>query len=141
MLKINELSMETRTQIVILNKTSHFQSKIAEIMGVSKTGVATTLKRFVETKSFNNRERSGRPRKTSENDYKYIKIIFKRNRFKTAPVIGAEVNNILSQPISTNTVKRRLVEFDYVGRVTKKKPLLRDINKRKCLVFAQNYKD
>jgi len=67
--------------------------------------------------------------------------ISKRDRFKTAPVIATEVNNIWSQPISTNTVKRRLVEFGYVGRVAKKKPLLRRINKRKRLVFAQNCKD
>jgi len=66
--KINELSMEIRAQIVILNKTSHSQRKIAEIMGVSKTGMATTLKRYVETKSFTNRERPSKPRKTSESD-------------------------------------------------------------------------
>ena len=106
--KINELSMETRAQIVILNKTSHFQCKIAETMGVSKTIVVTTLKQYVETKGFTNQECSGRPRKTSENDDKYIRIISKRDRFKTAPVISVK-------SIIYNTAHKSLI---IVGNVT-----------------------
>lgn len=141
MAKTNEISTEKRAQIAILNKTGHSQRDIARLVGVSKTGVATTLSRFAETNSFEDRKRCGRPKKTTESDDRHILMICKRDRFKTAPAIAAEVNESVLQPISVTTIKRRLIANGFNGRVAKKKPLLRTVNKRKRLAFARLHKD
>jgi len=139
--KLKQISVEQRAQIVILHEEGQSQRNIGKFVGVSKTGVATTLKRYAETNSFTDRKRPGRPRKTSESEDRYIMMICKRDRFKTSPVITAEVRNMLSTPISANTVKRRLLSYGYVGRVAKRKPFLRAVNKRKRLLFAKQHQD
>lgn len=141
MAKTKEISTEKRAQIVILHETGRSHREIARIIGVSKTGVATTLNRYAETNAFSDRKRSGRPKKTTSSDDRHILMLCKRDRFKTAPAIAAEVKDSLSQPISANTVKRRLIAHGYHGRVAKKKPLLRAVNKRKRLLFAQMHED
>lgn len=141
MAKQQQISLEKRSQIVILRRVGKSIREIADIVGVSKGGVEHTLKRSSETHSNIDRKRSGRPKKTSPVDDRHILIMSKRNRFKTAPEIRAEVNRSLAEPISVNTVKRRLRDKGYLGRVSVKKPLLRSQNKVKRLLFAQKHKD
>lgn len=136
-----QISLTKRSQIEILRKAGKSMGQIAQIVGVSKNGVATTLKRLDETKSNNDRKRSGRPKKTSAADDRHILLLSKKNRFKTAPEIRAEINKTLSKAISTSLVKSRLVEKGYFGRVAVRKPLLRPANRRKRLIFAQKYKN
>lgn len=76
-------------------------------------------------------------KKTSPLIDRHILVISKRDRFKTAPVIASEVNQIISTPISNATVQRRLISFGMMGRVAKKKPFLRTVNKQKRLSFAR----
>lgn len=141
MAKFKEISLEKRAQIVILRKTGLKHREIADTVGVSKTGLATALARYEETKSNTNKKRCGRPRKTTKNDDQYIQMISTRNRFKTAPDIRAEVNNCLPQPISVSTVRNRLREKGLNGHVALRKPLLRPINKRKRSAFAKKYQN
>lgn len=136
-----QISLAKRSQIEILRKTGKSMMQIAKIVGVSKNGVATTLKRLDETKSNDDRKRSGRPRKTSAVDDRHILTISKRNHFKTAPEIRAEINKTLVKPVSTSLVKNRLNEKGYFGRVAVKKPLLRPANRQKRLLFAKTHKN
>lgn len=112
-------------------------------MGISKNGVATTLKRHAETQSNVDRKRSVRPKKTSKSDDRHILMISQANRFKTAPKIRSEINKGLHNPISTSTVQRRLIvrANGFFGLVAVKKPLLRPVNRQKRLLFAQKHKD
>lgn len=136
-----QISLEKRSQIEILRKTGKSIMQIAQIVGVSKNGVATTLKWLDETKSNDDRKRSGRTKKTSAADDRHILLLSKKNRFKMASEIRAEINKSLDKPISTSLVKYRLNEKGYFGRVAVKKPLLRPPNRRKRLLFAQNHKN
>lgn len=139
MAKKQEISKEIRAQIVILNKTGKKQREIAKLVCVSQNGVKTTLQRYAATRSYTDRKRGGRPRKTSKIDDRRIQVISKRDRFKTAPDIRAEVNQSLTNPISDTTVTRRLLEFGLYGRVAAKKPLLRPQNIRKRLKWAKEH--
>lgn len=94
MAKTKPISKEQRAQIQILHEAGGSHREIARFMGVSKTGVVTTIKRYAETKSFDDRTRSGWPRKTSATIDKYILMISKRDRFKTARDIASEINEI-----------------------------------------------
>lgn len=141
MAKYKQISKEKRAQIQILHEAGHSHRKIANLVGVSKYGVQQSLRRFAETKTFDDRKRSGRPKKTSKLIDRLILVTSKRDRFKTAPEIAAEVNKIAPQKISNTTVKRRLNSNGMWGRVAIKKPLLRPVNKLKRLEFALKHKD
>lgn len=92
------------------------------------------------TGSLKNKKRSGRPRKTTKTEDRYIKILSKKNRRLTAPEIRAELNNSRTDPISVSTVKARLAEANLHGRVAARKPLLRTKNKVKRLEWAKQHR-
>ena len=55
-----------------------------------------------------NRKRSGRPRCTTEQEDKYIRVSSLRNEHITSPQLAASINSTHKTPVSTSTVKRRL---------------------------------
>lgn len=139
MARFAQISLEKRSQIVILHKTGHSQRSIAKLVNVSRFGVSTTLKRHKETGSYADRKRSGRPKKTTPATDRLIQLMSKRERFKTLPNIRAEINESLPVTISDSTVKRRLHNVGLFGRVAVKKPLLRKQNKQKRLKWAKEH--
>lgn len=141
MAKKKEISIEKRAQVIILKKAGKTQREIAALVGISQKGVFSTLKRYTETGSNVDKNRSGRPRKTNKHDDRRIGAISENDRFKTAPDITAEINRTLPNPISVTTVKDRLKNKGLVGRVAAKKPLLRAVNKQKRLKFAKEHEN
>lgn len=141
MAKKGEISIEKRAQIIILQKTGKSYREIAKLLKVSKSSVHDAIKRYRETGKNTNRERPGRPRKTSQRTDNKMYAISKADRFKTATQIRAEINEDLDPPISRTTVSRRLNEKGMIGRVAVRKPLLRPINKEKRLKFAKQHVD
>ena len=99
------------------------------------------MKELTDTNTFEYKKRTGRPKKTTENEDRYIQTLSKRNRRMTATEIAAEVNKDREDPIGTTTVKRRLLQEGLRGCVAVKKPLLRTQNKKKRLQWAKLYKD
>lgn len=47
----------------------------------------------------------------------------------------------MTQPISTSTVKKRLRDYGFFGRIAVKKPLLKSVNRRKRLKFAKEHRN
>ena len=80
---------------------------------------------------------SQKPSVTSAAEDEFISSL--RNRLLTAPQIAAQINASQSSSnrhISTSTVQMRLRESGLHGRITAKKPLLKDTNKKKRLYFV-----
>ena len=90
---------------------------------------------------WSNARRTGRPRKTTLGEDKYITLTSRRSRRLTAPEITAQINRSHDLSLSTSTVQRRLREASLFGRVAIKKPLLRQENKRKRLRWAREHKN
>ena len=84
-----------------------------------------------------NRKRSGRPRCTTKQEDKYIRVSSLRNRRLTGPQLAASLNGTRKTPVLTSTMKRRLRDS---GSVAKKKPYLRLANKRKILRWAKEHR-
>ena len=84
MVKQKKISVEKRTQIIILQKTGKNYWEIAKILNISLCSVHTAIRRYRETGQNTNRKRSGRPRKTNERIDKKIYAICKGNRQKSA---------------------------------------------------------
>ena len=99
------------------------------------------IKRKVETGSFCDRKRVGRPRSTTKKEDKYIVINSLRNCRCTAPDLAADFNKHHTTKISTTTVKRRLLEVGFRDHEAVKKPCLTTIHKQKRLVWAKEHKN
>ena len=107
--------------------------EIAKKLKISYNSLYYSLHRSVQTGSNQNIKRSGRPRCTTEQEDKYIRVSSFRNRRLTSPQLAASLNSTRKTPVSTSTVKRRLRDAGLLGRVAKKKPYLRLANKNKRL--------
>ena len=99
-----------------------------------------SLQRTAQTGSHQNRKRSGRPRCTTKQEDKYIRVSSLRNRRLTGPQLAASLNGTCKTPVSTSTVKRRFWDAGLLGRVAKKKPYLTLANKRKRLRWAKQHR-
>lgn len=139
--KVREISTEMRSAIVVLHNEGKSERAIACQLKLSKTCVHQTIHRYRETGSHQDRPRSGRPRATTSSEDTFIVVTSKRNRRFTAPEIRAAVNQSRSEPVSLNTVKRRLRDANLFGRVAIRKPLLRPQNKKKRMEWALAHRD
>ena len=111
--------------------------EIAMKLKISYNAVYYSLHRTAQTGSNLNRKRSGRPRCTTEQEDKYIRVSSLRNRCLTSPQLAASLNSTCKTEVSTSTVKRQLRDAGLLGRVAKKKPYLRLANKNKILRWAK----
>ncbi len=99
------------------------------------------MKRFKETKSFENRRGRGRKPILTKKDVEYVKINSLRDRRKTLNLLTAEFNLTKPFKVSISTIRRSLKSQGLIGRVAAAKPLLRKANIKKRLVWARQHKD
>uniref|UniRef100_A0A3B1IXD5 Transposase Tc1-like domain-containing protein n=1 Tax=Astyanax mexicanus TaxID=7994 RepID=A0A3B1IXD5_ASTMX len=140
MARKRELSSETRQSILVLRNERYSMREIAKKLKISYNGVYYSLQRTAQTGSKQSRKRSGRPCCTTKQEDKYIRVSSLRNRRLTGPQLASSLNSTRKTPVSTSTVKRRLLDFGLQGRVAKKKPYLRLANKRKRLRWAKEHR-
>ena len=126
------LTVAKRSEIITLHKESYSVRKICKKLKVARSTVQDTIKRWKETGIFEDKKRSGRPRKTTKAEDNSIILMSKRNRRLTAPEITSGFNRSHSKSISLTT-KRRLRQAGLSGRIAVRKPFLRIGNKKKRL--------
>jgi transposase len=102
------ISSETSSEILILRNESYSMREIAKKLKILYNAVYYSLHITAQTGSNQNRERSGRPRCTTEQEDKYIRGSSLRNRRLTSPQLAASLNSTRKTPVSTSTVKRHL---------------------------------
>ncbi|KAF2899161.1 hypothetical protein ILUMI_07012 [Ignelater luminosus] len=95
--------------------------------------------RHRETNSNQDRKRSGRPKSTTIAEDNFIIVTSKRNRRLTAPAITAALNESRQTPVSTSTVKGRLLSAELRGCVAVKKPKLTARHKQNRLKWAKHH--
>ena len=111
------ISPETRQSILVLRNEGYSMREIAKKLKISYKAVSYSLHRKAQTGSNQNRKRSGRPRCTTEQEDKYIRVSSLRNRRLTSPQLAASLNSTRKTPVSTSTVKRRLRDAGLLSRV------------------------
>lgn len=134
-----QISIEKRSAICTLRNEGYSMSQIVQKVGVSKKGVYTNLDRSQKFGSLVDRKRSGRPRKTTKAEDKYIIMKNKRKHRLTAVDIANDFNFGKSLKMSMTTVKTRLLHAGLRGRVAMKKLLLRNVDKKKRLEWAKKH--
>jgi len=70
---------------------------------------------------------------------RFIKILSKRDRTKTLPIVNEEFNTARRKKNSQTTIRRCLLGWGLKGRVAAKKPLLGKPNVAKRLAFAKDH--
>jgi transposase len=135
--KRRSLSPATRARVVTLRHENHTLRRIAEIVGRSETACRQACKLFQGTGGYSDRQRTGRPPKTSEKVDRIIHRLSEKDRSKTAVDIQREIANYQGAQISVRTVRRRLIRFGLHGRIARKKPFVSLRNRQRRLQFAR----
>jgi len=78
-----QISYELRVKIITLREERYSIRKISQKLKLSVSGVVKTIYRYRDTGSYDDRPRSGAPRKTSQRENKLLVVTSKRDRFKT----------------------------------------------------------
>lgn len=136
-----QISYELWVKIITLREERYSIRQISQKLKLSINGVVKTIHRYRDTGSYDDRPRSGAPRKTSQREDKFLVVTSKRDRFKTIADLTTEFNTSRETSISQSTVRRRLAAKNLRGYVAAKKPLLRAINKKKRLQWAKTFQD
>ena len=81
---MSTLTESQRDEIVCLYKNNVPNYKLARIIGVHRTTVARTIKKYLDEKDLVTKNRSGRPKLINDENKKTLKKIVKRNNRKSA---------------------------------------------------------
>jgi transposase len=115
-------------------------NKLAKEWKVDKKTVRSVVRKGQVDGNFNDKPRSGRPKKTSPREKRTMKIKSVKDRFLTGKAMAIkEAPNFTKNRVSVTSAKRILREAGLWGRVARKKPLLRRANIDKRLEWAKKY--
>ena len=136
-----EYSSDLRHLVIKHFLNGDSEREIATRMLIPQNSVHYTIAKYKSTKCIGNLMGRGRRRKTSTHTDRFLQRKGKTNRRKSAASVKAELENELKFIISESTVRRRLHEVGLYGCVTRKKPYVNKINRRKRSKYAKNYRE
>ncbi|KAF7239542.1 hypothetical protein EYD10_13812 [Varanus komodoensis] len=131
-------SEDLKKRIVALHKDGLGYQKIAKTLKLSCRPVAKTTQRFNRTGSTQNRPRHGRPKKLSVRAQHHIQRLALGNGRMSAASTAAEVEGVVGQPVSAQTVRRTLHQTGLQGCRPRRKPLLKMMHKKARKQFAED---
>src|SRR4051794_7065128 len=108
-----ELSQSQRGQIIGAFKMGGNPLSIAKTLGLPRSTVYKTVKRYKETGSEEPVKRQGRPKTLSERDKRALNRIAVNNRKAPLAEITKELNAKLENGLSTKTVRGYLKEMGW----------------------------
>ncbi len=113
--KFGVIALTLKKIIVALHKNGVGWCKITKTLKLICSTVAKTIQRFNRTGSTQNRPRHGRPKKLSARAQHHIQRLCLGNRCMSAASIAAEVEGVVGQPVSAQTIRRTLHRISVCG--------------------------
>jgi transposase len=140
--KAKQLSQQQRCQIIALSRhTSKTHREIAIDLNVSQSSVTKIINLHKSTGGTTVRERSGRPRITSETTDRMMRREVVKDPFITPKQIQQNLASHLEK-VSLRTIRRRLqAKYGMTARKPLKKPLLTLNMRKKRLLFCKRHKE
>lgn len=126
-------------KIVALIEDGHNKSYVARTLGFARTSVQDAWNRYLETGNLTRRQGSGRKRKTTVADDRFLAVRSLRDRRATSVVLKNDLRMIRAVNISDKTVRRRLKEAGLRSHRPAKKPQLLRHHRRERLRFAREH--
>lgn len=137
--KTKEHSNDLRELVIKHFLNGDVEREIAQKVLISRNTVHSIIAKYKSTKCIANMWGRGRKRKTTANADRVIQRKVKVNRRKSALSIKAELKTELGLTISESTIRRRLHDVGFYGRVARKKPYVSKENRAKRLIYAKTY--
>jgi hypothetical protein len=132
------LTSTQKDNVLSLLNTNASTRKIAAQTGVSKSKVATIAKEAYPDKE---NLPAGCPKKLSPTDEHTVIKQITTGKAESATQVARNVNPILSQPVTAQTIRNTLDRATAKTSKQKKKPKLTAAQKKACLAFAYKYKE
>ena len=102
------MSTPLKQTVIYLSNDGVSQRRIAEILGLSQSGLSKFLERFRQRGDSKNKRRSGRLKKTDERGDRKLLRCVKCGRLQGLKEITNKVNNVIPIAISSRAIRRRL---------------------------------
>lgn len=136
---MGKVSAECKSNISVLAREGLSTREISERLNVAQSTVAWNLKKFRETGSSTRRKGSGRPRKTTPVDDRFLEIQSRRNRFKTSLDLREDLSRATGTKISASLVRMRLLKAGLRALRPIKKPDFSQKVKSRRFLWAQEH--
>ena len=137
------LKTPTRWEIVHLKKNGFSDREVAQNLGISKTGVNSTWKKYNETNHVKDLDRSGRPRKLSQRDMRALLTSVKRDPTSNSKELAQNLN--LAKPnhnqVSPPTIRRILFRNNIIAKIRPTKWFISEKNKKGRVDWAKNHQN
>lgn len=139
--KGKELTSSEKEAIVSLSTANIKLREISQITGKPISTICSFLKRRKSTGTSENKARTGRPKKCSEQGERRIFRQVKKNRRQSLRELTNELNENGQFAVSESTVKRILNREGYRRRLVKKKMRIRNENKVKRVNWCRRQRN
>ncbi len=116
------------------------QNQVAATFGVSHSMISKLKAKFRQTGDVKDRPRSGRPRKTTVAEDRYIRLAALRNRRLSAKTLQARHARRYGNRVSDQTIRNRLHESDLRARKPARKPKLTPLHRLARLRWCRQHR-
>ena len=135
--KGKELSSDVKKVVWDLLQQGNSIRKVAELLGIPHTTIASVKTRIEQRGSVENAKRSGRPRKLTDRHYRRLERLVKTNRRHSLVDITNRFNESVDQPVAKRTVQFHLHKHGFSRRVSRKKVVVKEVNRKKRLSWCK----
>jgi transposase len=132
------ISSAQKENILSLASNGSSTRHIASKLGIGRSTVHRTLQNLLPNHQI---PLTGCPSKLSATDQRAILSQISTGKASNAVQAMKHINTVITQPVSSNTVRRVLKKHSFKAVVKKKKPLLGVRHMKKRLAFAEKYKE
>ena len=127
--------MADRQVIFLERKNGSKLSDLAKKFEISIERVRKIVKTIETTGRAQNEHRSGRPRVTTpRDDRRYIRLVHANPK-----TTAGEIKEKIQLNVGLETVRTRLHEANFFGRIARNKPYINEVNRKKRLNFARQF--
>lgn len=126
-----QTSLEVRNLIISHYNEGKSVRDIEKAVGRPKSTVSDVIQRYRETKSVENKPKSGRPKLFSLSDERWIVKEIKKSPIISAPKLTMDVEKHLNIHCCPQTVRNVLGNHGFHGRVARIKTFVSKVNRKK----------
>jgi DDE superfamily endonuclease/Transposase len=132
------ISSAQKNNILSLASSGLSICKMATKLNIPKSTIGEYLQDLLPDRKTT---KTGRPPKLSPTDQHAIINQIHTGKAENAAQLTRHINSIISNPVSSQTVRRTLKDASFKAYTKKKKPFLSAAHRRKRLAFAQKYRE
>lgn len=132
-------SFEKRQLVIYHRARGKSGDQIAEMLQIPRSTVYDIIRRFDHENRIDLFTSTGRPKKCSARDERFLVRQVKKNPRTSAPKLKTKLHAIYNKEVSTQTIRRILGKHGYAARVPRRKPLISETNRKKRYQFAMRY--